>query len=112
MVCHQGKLVNVMRPGQRRQPWGGTALLRLIEESLVAEVQSKTLLKQHKSASEQDFGKISLDSCGFLGYFYSVMNDDEDLTVIQTDEDRRQLEKRILEELDEDITNIEMQEKD
>jgi hypothetical protein len=40
------------------------------------------------------------------------MNDDEDLTVIQTDEDRRQLEKRILEELDEDSTNIEMQEKD
>jgi hypothetical protein len=38
------------------------------------------------------------------------MNDDEDLTVIQTDEDRRQLEKRILEELDEDITNFEMQE--
>ena len=50
MVCHQGKLVNVMRPGQRRQPWGGTALLRLIEESLVAEVQSNTLLKQYKSA--------------------------------------------------------------
>ena len=40
------------------------------------------------------------------------MDDDEDLTVIQTDEDRRQLEKRILEELDEDSTNIEMQEKD
>jgi hypothetical protein len=40
------------------------------------------------------------------------MNDDEDLTVIQTDEDRRQLEKRILEELDEDSTTIEMQEKD
>ena len=39
-------------------------------------------------------------------------SNDEDLTVIQTDEDRRQLEKRILEELDEDITNIEMQEKD
>jgi hypothetical protein len=40
------------------------------------------------------------------------MNDDEDLTVIQTDEDKRQLEKRILEELDEDITNIELQEND
>ena len=40
------------------------------------------------------------------------MNDDEDLTVIQTDEDKQQLEKRILEELDEDITNIEMQEND
>ena len=40
------------------------------------------------------------------------MDDDEDLTVIQTDEDRRQLEKRILEELDEDITNFEMQDKD
>jgi hypothetical protein len=40
------------------------------------------------------------------------MNDDEDLTVIQTDEDKRQLEKKILEELDEDITNIEMQEND
>jgi hypothetical protein len=35
------------------------------------------------------------------------MNDDEDLTVIQTDEDKQILEKRILEELDEDITNIE-----
>jgi hypothetical protein len=40
------------------------------------------------------------------------MNDDEDLTVIQTDEDKRQLEKRILEELAEDITNFEMQEND
>lgn len=40
------------------------------------------------------------------------MNDDEDLTVIQTDEDKQQLEKRILEELDEDITDIEMQEND
>jgi hypothetical protein len=38
------------------------------------------------------------------------MNDDEDMTVIQTDEEKRQLEKKILEELDEDITNIEMQE--
>jgi len=38
------------------------------------------------------------------------MNDDEDLTVIQTDEEKQQLEKRILEELDEDITNIDMQE--
>jgi hypothetical protein len=38
------------------------------------------------------------------------MNDDEDMTVIQTDEDRRQLERKILEELDEDITNIDMQE--
>ncbi|MFT5134567.1 MAG: hypothetical protein ACI9SC_003046 [Gammaproteobacteria bacterium] len=40
------------------------------------------------------------------------MNDDEDLTLIQTDEDKRQLEKRILEELADDITNIEMQEND
>ena len=40
------------------------------------------------------------------------MNDDEDLTVIQTDEEKRQLEKRILEELDEDITIVEMLEKD
>jgi len=40
------------------------------------------------------------------------MNDDEDMTVIQTDEDRARLEKRILEELDEDITNIEMQKDD
>jgi hypothetical protein len=40
------------------------------------------------------------------------MNDDEDLTIIQTDEDKRQLEKRILEELDEDITIIEFQEND
>lgn len=40
------------------------------------------------------------------------MNDDEDLTVIQTDEDKQQLEKRILEELDEDITDIDMQEND
>ena len=40
------------------------------------------------------------------------MNDDEDMTVIQTDEDRRQLERKILEGLDEDITNIEMQEYD
>ena len=40
------------------------------------------------------------------------MDDDEDLTVIQTDEDKRQLEKRILEEFAEDITNIEMQEND
>ena len=40
------------------------------------------------------------------------MNDDEDLTVIQTDEDKRLLEKRILEELAEDITNFEMQEND
>ena len=38
------------------------------------------------------------------------MNEDEDMTVIQTDEDRRQLEMKILEELGEDITNIEMQE--
>jgi hypothetical protein len=40
------------------------------------------------------------------------MNDDEDLTLIQTDEDKRQLEKRILEELADDVTNIEMQEND
>ena len=40
------------------------------------------------------------------------MNDDEDLTIIQTDEDKRLLEKRILEELDEDITIIEFQESD
>ncbi len=40
------------------------------------------------------------------------MNDDEDLTLIQTDEEKRQLEKRILEELAEDITNFEMQEND
>ena len=40
------------------------------------------------------------------------MNDDEDLTVIQTDEDKQKLEKRILEELADDITNIEMQEND
>lgn len=40
------------------------------------------------------------------------MNDDEDLTIIQTDEDKRLLEKRILEELDEDITIIEFQEND
>ena len=40
------------------------------------------------------------------------MNKDEDLTLIQTDEDKRQLEKRILEELAEDITNFEMQESD
>ena len=38
------------------------------------------------------------------------MNDDEDKTVIQTDEEKRQLERKILEELGEDITNIEMQE--
>jgi hypothetical protein len=40
------------------------------------------------------------------------MNDDEDLTVIQTDEEKRQLEKKILEELDEDTTIVEMLEKD
>ena len=40
------------------------------------------------------------------------MNDDEDLTLIQTDEDKRQLEKRILEEPADDITNFEMQEND
>jgi hypothetical protein len=40
------------------------------------------------------------------------MNDDEDLTLIQTDEDKRQLEKRILEERADDITNFEMQESD
>ena len=40
------------------------------------------------------------------------MNDDEDLTLIQTDEDKRQLEKRILEELADDVTNFEMQESD
>jgi hypothetical protein len=40
------------------------------------------------------------------------MNDDEDLTLIQTDEDKRQLEKKILEEFAEDVTNIEMQEND
>ena len=40
------------------------------------------------------------------------MNDDEDLTVFQTDEDKQILEKRILEELDEDITNIEFLEND
>ena len=38
------------------------------------------------------------------------MNDEEDMTVIQTDEDKRQLERKILEELDKDIANIEMQE--
>ncbi len=41
-----------------------------------------------------------------------TMNDDEDLTVFQTDEDKQILEKRILEELDEDITNIEFLEND
>ena len=40
------------------------------------------------------------------------MNDDDDLTVIQTDEDKRIIEKRILEELDDDITNIEFLEND
>ena len=40
------------------------------------------------------------------------MNDDEDLTVIQTDEDKQKLEKRILEELAEDTTNFELQEND
>ena len=40
------------------------------------------------------------------------MDDDEDLTVIQTDEDKRLLEKKILEELAEDITNFELQEND
>ena len=40
------------------------------------------------------------------------MNDDEDLTVFQTDEDKQILEKRILEELAEDITNIEALEND
>jgi hypothetical protein len=40
------------------------------------------------------------------------MDDDEDMTVIQTDEDRQKLEKKILEDLDEDITDIEMQEND
>jgi hypothetical protein len=40
------------------------------------------------------------------------MNDDEDLTLIQTDDDKRQLEKKILEEFAEDVTNIEMQEND
>jgi hypothetical protein len=40
------------------------------------------------------------------------MNNDEDLTLIQTDEDKRQLEKRILEELADDITNFEMKESD
>jgi hypothetical protein len=45
-------------------------------------------------------------------YLYLTMNDDEDLTLIQTDEDKRQLEKRILEERADDITNFEMQESD
>jgi hypothetical protein len=40
------------------------------------------------------------------------MNDDDDLTLIQTDEDKRQLEKRILEEFAEDVANIESQESD
>ena len=40
------------------------------------------------------------------------MDDDDDLTVIQTEEDKQILEKRILEELDEDITNIEFLEND
>ena len=40
------------------------------------------------------------------------MEDDEDMTVIQTDEDRRQLEKRILDELAEDVTNFELKEND
>ena len=40
------------------------------------------------------------------------MDDDEDLTVIQTDEDKRQLEKRILGEFAEDVTNFEMKEID
>ena len=45
-------------------------------------------------------------------YLYLTMNDDEDSTLIQTDEDKRQLEKRILDELAEDVTNFEMQESD
>jgi hypothetical protein len=40
------------------------------------------------------------------------MNDDEDLTLIQTDDDKRQLEKKILDELAEDVTNIKVQEND
>ncbi len=40
------------------------------------------------------------------------MDDDEDLTVIQTDEDRRQLEKRIFGEFVEDVTNFELKEND
>ena len=65
-----------------------------------------------KSALEQAFQTIRLEYCGFLVYLYLTMNDDEDLTLIQTDEDKRQLEKRILDELAEDITNFEMQEND
>jgi len=45
-----------------------------------------------------------------FGLSLYAMDNDEDMTVIQTDEDRRLLERKILEELDEDITNIEMQE--
>lgn len=40
------------------------------------------------------------------------MEEDEDLTIIQTDEEKRLLEKRILEERAEDITNFELQEND
>jgi hypothetical protein len=40
------------------------------------------------------------------------MEDDEDLTIIQTDEDKRLLERKILEERAEDITNFELIEND
>jgi len=40
------------------------------------------------------------------------MNDDEDLTVIQTDADKRELEERILEERAENTPDIEMEKND
>ena len=69
------------------------------------------LPKSSQSALEPALRLFLLDSGVFLGYLYA-MNDDEDLTVFQTDEDKQILEKRILEELDEDITNIEFLEND
>ncbi len=58
------------------------------------------------------FWTMRLEYSDFLNYLYLTMNEDEDLTIIQTEEDRRQLEKRLLGEFAEDVTNFEMQKND
>ena len=47
-----------------------------------------------------------------IGLFILTMNDDDDRTVIQTDEDRKILERRILGELADETPEIEAPERD
>ena len=48
----------------------------------------------------------------FSGLLDLTMNDDDDRTIIQTNEDRRILEKRILEELADKTPKVEMPERE